>query len=178
VPISTSIILAYCVSFIAEKCRSTWEKNQKLSVVLSLAVCAVLIAAGMIRFELELHNQALVDEHGLFSYVKHTKTPGDVYLVPTKMQEFRLATGAPIFVDFKAIPYQDKEVLEWNRRMQLVTRFYNEERAACGSLAEFHQEEGVTHLVMETGRKEIDCIFLKETYLDDHYRVFKFYASR
>jgi len=174
VPISTSIILAYGITFLTEKYRSTWEKYKKLSVVLCLAVCAALMIVGTIRFELELRNQALADERGLFSYVNHTKTPGNVFLVPTKMQEFRLATGAPIFVDFKAIPYQDKEVLEWYRRMQRVTRFYNEERAACGLLAKLHQNEEVTHLVVETDDKEIDCIFLKETYLDERYRIFEF----
>ena len=174
VPLATSILLAYCVSCITEKYRSTWEKYQKLSLVLGLAVCAALMAAGTIRFQLELRYQALADERGLFSYINHTKTPSDVYLVPTKMQEFRLATGAPIFVDFKAIPYQDKEVLEWSRRMQLVTRFYNEEKAACGLLAKFHQKEGVTQVVMETDGKELNCIYLKEIFQDDNYRVFEF----
>ena len=36
---------------------------------------------------------------------------------PLEMQRFRLATAAPILVDFKAIPYRDVDVLEWRRRI-------------------------------------------------------------
>ena len=33
------------------------------------------------------------------------------------LQDFRLTTGAPLFVDYKSIPYQDAEVLEWYERV-------------------------------------------------------------
>jgi hypothetical protein len=95
---------------------------------------------GTVRFELEQRATVFAKEHDLFKYVENSKTSGDIYLIPTKMQEFRLSTGAPIFVDFKSIPYQYDEVLEWYRRMRRAIRFYNE-RGNCGLLAEFHQNE-------------------------------------
>ena len=174
VPLSTSIILAYCVSNIPGKNQTTWEKYHLPIIALSSVVCIFLMVIGTVRFELEQRTAVFAKEHDLFKYLEKSKTSGDIYLVPTKMQEFRLATGAPIFVDFKSIPYQNKEVLEWYRRMQRTIRFYNEERAACGLLADFHRDEGITHVVIETGGKEIDCIFLKERYSDEHYQVFEF----
>ncbi len=48
---------------------------------------------------------------------------GQVYLIPPKLLEFRLATGAPALVDFKAIPYRDVDVLEWRRRLQFCRQF-------------------------------------------------------
>lgn len=174
VPLSTSIILAYCVSYILDKYQTTWEKYKLPIIVLSSVVCIFLMVIGMVRFELEQRTAVLAKEHDLFSYVEKSKTTGDIYLIPTKMQEFRLVTGAPIFVDFKSIPYQYDEVLEWYRRMQRAIRFYNEKRAACGLLAEFHQNEEVTHVIIETDSKDLDCIFLKERYSDEHYRVLEF----
>lgn len=174
VPLSTSIILAYCVSYILDKYQMTWEKYKLPIIVLGSVVCIFLMVIGMVRFELEQRTAVLAKEHDLFSYVEKSKTTGDIYLIPTKMQEFRLVTGAPIFVDFKSIPYQYDEVLEWYRRMQRAIRFYNEKRAACGLLAEFHQNEEVTHVIIETDSKDLDCIFLKERYSDEHYRVLEF----
>ena len=37
----------------------------------------------------------------------------DSRLIASDLQQFRLHTGAPIYVDFKAIPYKDVEVIEW-----------------------------------------------------------------
>src|SRR5262249_51994585 len=45
------------------------------------------------------------------------------------LQRFRLFTGAPIFIDFKAIPYKDVEVLRWRERLRENERFYRQLRA-------------------------------------------------
>ena len=50
--------------------------------------------------------------------------------VPLDLQRFRLHTGAPIVVDFKAIPYKDVEVLEWHERLRDSLHFYELVRAA------------------------------------------------
>jgi hypothetical protein len=46
----------------------------------------------------------------------------DGRIIPVDLQRFRLYTGAPIFVDFKSVPYQDTEVLEWYARLHLAQR--------------------------------------------------------
>src|SRR5207245_2890450 len=45
------------------------------------------------------------------------------------LQQFRLATGTPIYVDFKSIPYKDDEVLEWQRRLAWCTEVYRDNGA-------------------------------------------------
>lgn len=44
----------------------------------------------------------------------------DALVIPVDLQRFRLATGVPIFVDFKAIPYKDTDVLEWYKRLRFA----------------------------------------------------------
>ena len=106
----------------------------------------------------------------MISFIQHTKTTGDVYLVPTKMQEFRLVTGAPIYVDFKSIPYKDTDVLEWHRRQRLAGKFYRTQD--CDLLMQLSDEDEVTHVVIESNIPVPACSFLHELHRDDHYKVF------
>jgi hypothetical protein len=45
----------------------------------------------------------------------------DQRVISPDLQSFRLATGVPIFVDFKSIPYKDGEVLQWRNHAAAVT---------------------------------------------------------
>ena len=45
-------------------------------------------------------------------------------LIPLDMQRFRLYTGAPIYIDFKSIPYKDLDVIEWRDRIRVVESVY------------------------------------------------------
>ena len=87
------------------------------------------------------------------------------------MQDFRLATGAPIYIDFKSIPYKDTDVLEWYRRHRLTGKFY--QTNDCDLLAELAFEDGITHLVLAHGDPAQVCPNLSEVYLDDSYGVFE-----
>ena len=109
-------------------------------------------------------------EQEMMSFVQQNKTGRDVYLVRTKMQDFRLVTGAPIYVDFKAIPYKDTDVLEWYRRQRLAGKFYRTQD--CDLLAEIVLEDRVTHVVLEVNTPAPPCSFLQELHQDDHYKIF------
>ena len=87
------------------------------------------------------------------------------------MQDFRLATGAPVYVEFKSIPYKDSDVLEWYRRIQAADHFYK--GPDCSQLQSLSTQEGVTQVVLETGGPELACPFLQETYRDSSYRLMK-----
>jgi hypothetical protein len=72
----------------------------------------------------------------------------DARLIPADLQGFRLSAGVPIFVDFKAIPYKDGEVIEWRRRIALAEKVQDQIRK--GQLKEALDElkrERVTHLI-------------------------------
>ena len=87
------------------------------------------------------------------NYVKQTKSSGQVYLIPTrdnKFDEFRLYTGAPVFINWKSHPYQDFEVVEWYNRNQLAEKFYNSESpTACSVLQELSSNYQITHVVLD-----------------------------
>ena len=86
----------------------------------------------------------------------------------------RLRTGAPIYVDFKSIPYKDDEVVEWRDRLKRVQRWYalidNGKTAAAA--AEMRQSD-VTHFVVPAG-KDLTVRGVRKLAFDDtHYQIYR-----
>jgi hypothetical protein len=96
----------------------------------------------------------------------------DDRLIPVDLQGFRLPTAAPVFVDFKSIPYADVDVLEWHRRIGLALeiqdhlRHHREEKALA-----LLRREGITHLLWPAGREPIGA--WESLYEDEYYRVYR-----
>jgi hypothetical protein len=95
----------------------------------------------------------------------------DSRIVPIDFQRLRLATGTPIYVDFKSIPYKDVDVIEWRRRMEWNERMYQEGMLSREeSLAELDRE-GITHIVVLPGQ-ESPATGFRLQYEDANYRLF------
>lgn len=95
----------------------------------------------------------------------------DKQIIPIDLQRFRLYTGAPIFVDFKSIPYRDSDLLEWRQRLDLNQEFYQQIRAgklpdSAGQL----RKHGITHIVVTADMNVPDADNL---YADPSYRVYR-----
>jgi hypothetical protein len=95
----------------------------------------------------------------------------DLKIIPVDLQRFRLATGAPIYVDFKSVPYRDADVLEWRRRLQ-----HNQEilELLASGPAERALDElrraGVTHIVLPAQASHV-LGDLPLVYADSAYQV-------
>jgi hypothetical protein len=97
-------------------------------------------------------------------------------LIPVDLQRFRLATGAPIFVDFKSVPYAHTEVLEWFRRVQLVEAWYGEKDWDGAGIHAQLVSEGITHVVIPR-HEPITASFLTPIYEDETYAVYRVHAK-
>lgn len=95
----------------------------------------------------------------------------DSPLIPVDLQRFRLASGAPIYVDFKAIPYYDQEVLEWYRRMQQCEQWYDGGWDSPARREEL-RAEGITHVVTPA-TQPLQVWYLREIYADGAYRLYR-----
>jgi hypothetical protein len=173
VPLSTALVLAWLVNLTkrwsepdASYLRRTWVRRGAL--VASVSLILVLAVIGAIRLKLDFERQPQAEDRPLFAYVASHLASGQLYLIPIKMQDFRLASGAPAYVDFKAHPYQDADVLEWYRRVQLSNRFYKQ--ADCDLLSELVVQEGITHVVLPAGQTV--CPELRLVYQEDAYSLF------
>ena len=94
-------------------------------------------------------------------------SPQQLYVTPLDMQDFRLETGIPVYVEFKSIPYLDVDILEWHRRVRLVNRVYQApyQKLGCEALAEL-SAEGVTHVVLPYDHTVQNCPNLERFFLE------------
>lgn len=98
----------------------------------------------------------------------------DAMVIPVGLQRFRLTTGAPIFVDFKSIPYKDVEVGQWYDRLRRAEAIQDQLRAGefADALAELRRQ-GVTHLVQPSAQPVPG---VEKVYGDRYYSVYRLTA--
>jgi len=173
VPLATALLTAWLATRSPSWLARRGTGRLRWLETLSLATVLVLGFAGIVRFKLESDRNRADAARPMMAFVQATLAPGDVYLIPPKLQEFRLLTGAPIVVDFKSIPYRDVEVLEWYERARHADWFYRDrpEYVDCGLLEEMRQNYGVTHVVLGPYLLELVCPSLHEIYRDANYAV-------
>ena len=163
-------------------------------------VSLIFASSGIVVMAFHLGYREPEAENPVLQYVAATKQPGDLYLVPARIPKpstargvysntfvrppdanrpgifeiarFRLATGAPIFIDFKSIPYRDDEVLEWYRRVETAQRWFaNPNWDTTGAIDEI-QAAGITHVVAPTSAP-LKCSRLDVLFEGGAYRVYR-----
>jgi hypothetical protein len=170
VPLAIAIVLGRLVVFLAQRFPNLVTRYEKVLVALSLAAIALAVLAGSIRFVLDLQRKANSEERPMESYIAAHHRSGEVYLTPVSLQDFRLASGSPAYIDFKSIPYRDSDVLEWLRRNRLAARFYN--NRDCSILQQLASQEGVTHVVLGSEQFDLQCPQMQPVYRDAYYAVY------
>src|SRR5262249_39961140 len=147
----------------------------------------VVVVGGVLIMALRLGFQERDEELAMMHHVRANLSPGDVYLLPVRLpklpgsrgsfksdfiplpdladpkfipldlQRFRLVTGAPIFVDFKSIPYWDQDLLEWFDRLQVAEQVNNQLKAGHVKQAlPTLRACGITHIVQQAGDKRLE----------------------
>jgi len=203
-PVATAVILAKAARGIGRLVQHG-ELPSRAVVWTSGLVGVALAVGGVAVTALGVGYAMNDAELPLLDYVRDHKKPGEVYLLPVKfptlkketpalqsktfappvrtggqgipvdLQRFRLHTGAPIYVDFKAVPYAPAEVQEWVNRMTACEACYRQRdwdgpepsptyRIALGL--------GVTHVVT-TADHDLKSRMLELVYSDESYRLYR-----
>ncbi len=97
----------------------------------------------------------------------------DLRVIPVDLQRFRLHAGAPIYVDFKSVPYRDVEVLEWHARLRTAAALQEEVKGPRRdeALAELRRL-GITHVVLRAG-EEFHADGVEKVHEDEAYAVYR-----
>lgn len=176
VPLSTALIVGRLIRF---RTRSGASESPRQPPIVALgmgALVGALALAGLARTVLLAGDKQSSPAAELYRQVESNLQPGQVYLVPPKMQEFRLETGAPIFVDFKAIPYRDTEIIEWEERVQLARFFYRDDPAliSCDLLPRIYRHEAISHVILEVDQFGLHCPGLQPVHSSGEYAILHF----
>lgn len=176
IPLSSGLVLMWALGPLVRRLESGGHVRRSRVVWLFWVGGAVLAAAGLVR-TVQLEREQMRDPaRAMYAQVRKEQAAGHVYLIPPKLQPFRLETGAPAFVDFKSIPYRDKEILEWRERMQLARFFYRDDPAQidCDLLKSIREHEAITHVVVETEQFGLQCAGLELRFQDANYAVYRY----
>ncbi len=173
VPLGVSVLLASLVTRLMD----TWQPSRYLRHrlrLLSVIAISVFMAIGALRFQIESADQLVDPANPMMNYVAAHKSPGDIYLIPSKLENFRLVTGAPILADFDSIPYRDADIMEWYTRLQWVSWFYKSSKASnpCKMLTDIATRYEVTQAVVERNDTFTVCKALPIVYEDASYRIY------
>jgi hypothetical protein len=169
VPLATAVLAAAAARWIARRIQ-----GPALRVTVTLLV-GLTVASGMLATWAQSVQRAAAAERPVLEYVKSSNLPGQVYLIPPRLQDFRLFTGSAAFADFKSIPYRGEQVLDWYQRIRLLDFFYRDVVAEidCELLDEFEGTYGVTHVIVDPDQRQLTCPGLRRVYDDGQYSVFR-----
>jgi hypothetical protein len=182
VPLSITIIVGYGVSLVFGKTKLREVKFRRhvtggFGVFLITFLVFWGIREMVLRFEANRQDKDLP----VMEFVKNNKSPDDRYLIPSlhleELEKFRLYTGAPILIDFKAMPFKAHDVKEWYQRITKARQFYESAKMDCQFLNQLAGEYGLTHVVLENRRFPNSCEELEMLYRDDVYGVYRINRS-
>jgi len=152
--------------------RRLWARRTSRPAVAFAALGAILAAAyGYSHTRAELRRYEREPLVSLLSAARAMATPQTLFVIPTNMERFRLETGAPTFVDFKAHPYKDIEVVEWHARVSLADELdSNDPVRSCEAAAKLHVRYGVTHFVRPSSDR-LSCAPLVTVFQDESFLI-------
>ncbi len=173
IPLCSFLLAGGVVYYIFHKYIRIINKHRKeIRKLLFFVLVLSFISGIVIQIDKnESHSKAKFTP--MMSFVTETISKDNIYLIPPRLQRFRLQTGARILVDEKTHPYKDVEVIDWYSRLQLANEFYSTgSKKQCQVLYEISHRYGVTHVVSEE-KKMLNCDLLNEIFNDGIYYVYK-----
>lgn len=168
-PLATIIVAYYCSAWLSDLLHASGTKLTLFRRVAFL-VFAVLSASMMYKAVIVHAKTHPAKLDGAVAYAKSHATENQLYLVPVGEFGFRLETGIPVFVTFKTHPYKDVEVLEWRKRVDLASAFYNGLNAPGGQSASWLDSYGVTHVLLPA-QKQAAIQGFTEVYSDPIFAI-------
>jgi hypothetical protein len=172
VPIASSLILAKIVSTIFQIVNHRFSKFVKPLQTVILVVITMLGYLG-VRQTVTLLDTPRAGLTALTSFASNIYQPGDLYLIPTDMELFRLVTKAPIFVDYKSNPYKDTDVIEWFNRVEIANDFYTTSgKPACNILHNISDKYRITYVLLKSESSVGNCGILHEVYKDADFTIY------
>lgn len=155
VPLSMSLLLAASVSALLSQQRFLSAAVGRVVSGLSVVILVACVAAGATATQRRFGAWTGLESVAVMEFVARTKAPSHTYLIPPRWRNFRLQTGAPTYVDYWFIPYNDVAVIEWDRRIKLAEAYYRARGAERCEIAQaLSAASNVTHIVEPRSESE------------------------
>lgn len=177
VPLSTAMIIAALLAAVFDRFGSSLSRFSLALDGLALVAIALFVIGGFTVEKGRLQRFAVRDTLPVLDFVKNSKAPGDVYLIPpddSKFDEFRLYTGAPVFINYKTHPYKAPDVIEWYNRLMMSRKFYSGGDAAstCSALNAITTQYKITGVIWYVDRPDPGCTGMQLVFHDKNYALY------
>jgi hypothetical protein len=93
-----------------------------IAAIVALTIAAAVVSHAPERYNLVHQTKAQTQEMELYAWVR-ANTPEDARFVtpPLALATFRLRTGRAIIADWKSVPFNAGALIEWYRRLELMS---------------------------------------------------------
>lgn len=171
-PVSILLLLGFLIKWLSQfhifKTLTTW---------ISIFIIIVSLVSGIL-FQIDItKNYRNRTFSSMMDYVKENKRQKDIYFIPPYIADFRLYTGASVFITSKSHPYRSDEILEWYHREQIAKQFYDKETIDEPYIYRLINTYGITHIVLHENQKiknsRNHLIKLEKQYDDATYIIYK-----
>ena len=163
IPISSLIIISHLVKRI--------NLNIKFATSLFLIVYSLFFIKNILVEE--KFNKKLNNKNDLFVFLKSNEKI-DLLIIPTYMEDIRLNTSVPVFVNWKLHAFKNNEIIEWHKRIKIVNSFYGSENAnqQLSFLKKINFIQGTSHILLDKSKQNTLLINCKIINSSDNYILY------
>lgn len=178
VPMSSAILLALMVAAFMKGIARGGARITRFTVAFAGILLALSVVMGALLQARETLGRRSQPAAPMMEFVRRTRSPGDVYLVPPedpRFLDFRLRTGAPVLVTWKSHPPRmDDEFLEWHSRILAGRSVYGAPPdSMCARVDRAAVTYGISHVVTRVHPPDPVCAGWSEVYRDAAFAVYR-----
>ena len=152
IPISSLIIISYFINKIKIE-----DKRLKF-IALSLILVVSLFFSYKSHYAQDLNSKFAI-KLKLTSEIKKNFSTIDNLLIPVSLEDIRMNTGLPIFIDWKHHAFRYDQLIEWRLRIDLADNFYKSRtfEEQLYNLNKIQQIDNISHILMKKDDLKIEC---------------------
>ena len=167
VPICSMIVLTKLLIIADNKYLKSDSKLNLYSAVLAFFLIIFLSMNGI--FEGYKSNKNYKTNYPISNLIKDHEKDITRMLIPAKLEQIRLNTGLPIFIDWKSAPFKNDAVIEWYDRIELSNSFFNASNLEDQKklIIQINNKEPISHILIKDNDKNLvlkDCKYLFKEY--------------
>lgn len=171
VPIFSSVLIAHFSCWLSSRMEKSRLPGLRTITILCIVIMALLSLAGILRMKTTSDVVQTAGYYQMQSWVRDNSQDGDRFLIPVDLEGFRTFTLRPIYVDFFAIPYSNKDVINWYHRVLAANKFYD--TGDCNELFHIYHDASINHLVTRVNNIQPTCEGLQKVYEDQEFLIYK-----
>jgi len=97
--------------------------SNKCHFMKPFVIVIAVILSGIILVQTDIHATETKNDE-LYQWIQGNTPDDAVFIIPPRMDDFRLGANRAIVVDWKAFPFKDSAIIEWKERIYDVTDNY------------------------------------------------------